>query len=301
MSGDPDITGSSSTILSSSLDTAEGAAEQGARTPDHLLGISDVPSPDRPPTPTSWVREGVARLEQILRIDPGTRPDQGFIDEINGAGLAQPAPVVDLTAGGDDAYERTASQASTTGREGSESSRSMPPAEEPVQTHQRNRGRSLRVNGLPVYRMVDREMVDQADDRPVYLVDYFTTAVTLSYLAALREEFEIPNDVELIVPGPNDFPSRPPPGCITLSTEFFRAGLRLPFHPFLRRMLTRLNVSPMQLNANTYRILISCYILWAKNFVTELPFSAFQNLYRMKSAPAYSGSYYFQGYQGTFM
>ncbi|GMN30149.1 hypothetical protein TIFTF001_044432 [Ficus carica] len=171
----------------------------------------------------------------------------------------------------------------------------MPPAGEPVQTRQRNRGRSLHVNGLPVYRMADREMVDRAGDRLIYSVDYFTTAVTLSYLAALREEFEIPNDVELIVPGPNDLPSQPPPSCITLSTEFFRAGLRLPFHAFLRRTLTRLNVSPMQLNANTYRILISCYILWAKNFVTKLPFRAFQNLYRMKLAPASSGSYYFQG------
>ncbi|GMN30154.1 hypothetical protein TIFTF001_044434 [Ficus carica] len=109
MSGDADITRSSSTILSSSLDTIEGAAEQGAQTPDHLSGISDVPSPDRPPTPTSRVRKGVARLEQILLIDPGTRPDQGFIDEINGAGPAQPASVIDLTTGGNDASERTAS------------------------------------------------------------------------------------------------------------------------------------------------------------------------------------------------
>ncbi|GMN60394.1 hypothetical protein TIFTF001_029479 [Ficus carica] len=116
--------------------------------------------------------------------------------------------------------------------------------------------------------MEDREMVDWAGDCPVYSVNYFTSAVTLSYLTALREEFEIPNDVELIVPGPNDLPSQPPPGCITLSAKFFRAGLRLPFHLFLRRTLTRLNVSPMQLNANAYRILISCYVLWAKNFVT---------------------------------
>ena len=55
--------------------------------------------------------------------------------------------------------------------------------------------------------MADREIVDRAGDRPVYLVDYFTSAVTLSYLAALREEFEIPNDVELLVSGSNDLPS----------------------------------------------------------------------------------------------
>ena len=77
-------------------------------------------------------------------------------------------------------------------------------------------------------------MVERVGDRPVYSVDYFVPADTFTYLAALREEFEIPGEVELILPGPNDLPSRPPPGCVTLSAEFFRAVLRLPFHPFLR-------------------------------------------------------------------
>ncbi|GMN61497.1 hypothetical protein TIFTF001_030584 [Ficus carica] len=143
--------------------------------------------------------------------------------------------------------------------------------------------------------------VDRACDRPVYLMDYFTSAVPLQYLVTLREEFEILNDVELMVPGPNDLLSRPPPGYITLSAEFFRAGLRLQFHPYLRRALQRLNVTPMQLNANAYRILISCFILWTKNYTSKLSSRAFQNLYRMKTVPASSGSNYFQGYQGTFI
>lgn len=102
------------------------------------------------------------------------------------------------------------------------------------------------------------------------------------------------------MPGPNDLPSRPPPSYVTLSIEFFRAGLRLSLHPFLSRALVRLNVAPMQLNANAYRILVSCYILWKMTFGFELPFRAFQNLFRMKSAPSSAGSYYFQGYKGTF-
>lgn len=80
--------------------------------------------------------------------------------------------------------------------------------------------------------MPDMEMVDRAGDRPVYTMDYFTPAVTLQYLEALREELGIPNDVEMMVLGPNDLPSRPLPGYITLSTEFFRVGLCLSFHPF---------------------------------------------------------------------
>ncbi|GMN58480.1 hypothetical protein TIFTF001_027573 [Ficus carica] len=144
-------------------------------------------------------------------------------------------------------------------------------------------------------------MVELAGGHPVYSVDYFTSAVTSRYLAALRREFQIPTEVELRVPGENDLPSQPSLGYITLSVEYFRAGLRLPFHPFLRLTLTQLNVAPAQLNANAFRILISCFILWAKNYIAELPFGAFQNLYRMKSAPSSTGLYYFQGFKGTFI
>nr|GMN19413.1 hypothetical protein TIFTF001_048608 [Ficus carica] len=154
-----------------------------------------------------------------------------------------------------EAVERTASQASTSVREGSESSGSSAPRGEPIEARQRPSGRPMRINDQRVYRRGDWEMVELADGRPVYSVDYFTSAITPRYLAALREEFDIPPSVELLAPGADDLLSRPPPGYITLSAEYFGAGLRLPFHPFLRRALTRLNVAPAQLNANAYRIL----------------------------------------------
>ena len=69
--------------------------------------------------------------------------------------------------------------------------------------------------------MADMEMVDLAGDRPVYTMDYFTSAITSQYLESLLEEFEIPINVEMIVLGPNDMPSRPPPDYITLSVKFF--------------------------------------------------------------------------------
>ena len=82
-------------------------------------------------------------------------------------------------------------------------------------------------------------MTRLAGGRPVYTADYFTTAVTQRYLALLRRDFRIPENVELLVPGVDNISSRPPDGYIALSTEYFRAGLRLPFHPFLRQALTR--------------------------------------------------------------
>ena len=37
--------------------------------------------------------------------------------------------------------------------------------------------------------MAYMEMVDHARGRPIYMVDYFATAVTSEYLELLREEF----------------------------------------------------------------------------------------------------------------
>ncbi|GMN36693.1 hypothetical protein TIFTF001_042495 [Ficus carica] len=272
LSGGADTAGTSWTSSSSS----EAVSSEG-RTPDQLSGFSEGSLVEINETPTSQGMEVV---------QPAT---------------SQARPAAEVVTTGGEAAERTASQASTSGREGSESSGSSAPKGEPIEARQRPSGRPMRINDQRVYRRGDWEMMELADGRPVYSVDYFTSAITPRYLAALREEFGIPLSVELLAPGADDLPSRPPPGYITLSAEYFRAGLRLPFHPFLRRALTRLNVAPAQLNANAYRILVGCYILWMSNFAAEIPFRAFQNLYRMKSAPSSMGFYYFQGFKGTFI
>ncbi|GMN69338.1 hypothetical protein TIFTF001_038391 [Ficus carica] len=289
---------STSSISSSSSGEATGPRD---RTPDHLSGLSDIPSGSEHATPTSRGQAGAARLEEILRVGPSIAPDRQFVEDLGRATQARPASVTGPAAEGGNAAERTVSQASTSGRSGDVASDSTHPSGEEIHARQRLRSRGARVNDMKVYRRADAEMVELAGDRPVYTADYYTSAVTLRYLAALRREFSIPDDVDLVVPGPNDLPSRPPSGYIALSAEYFRAGLRLPFHPFPRRMLTSFNVSPAQLNANAYRILIGCYVLWAAKFSETFPLFAFQNLYRMKTAPSSKGFYYFQGFKGTFI
>ncbi|GMN44972.1 hypothetical protein TIFTF001_014168 [Ficus carica] len=227
-----DITGSSSLVSSTSSSSTRATAPRD-RTPDHLSGLSDVPSQSDPVMPISRGQEGAARLEEILQVGSGTRLDRWFIEDLHWVAKEQPAPVVDLTADAGEVPERAASQTSTSGREDSQGSESSAPSGEPIQARQRPTGRAMRINDQRVYRRADQEMVGLAGDRPVYSVDNFTSAVTLRYLAALREKFLIPNDVDLVVPGRNDLPSRLPPGHITLSAKYFRAGLRLPFHPYL--------------------------------------------------------------------
>ncbi|GMN18672.1 hypothetical protein TIFTF001_050825 [Ficus carica] len=223
-----DITGSeasSSRTRSSSVGEVMGPE---GRTPDHLSGISDIPSPGDQVSPANRELSGAARLEKALRVGPGTAPDRRFVEELGGSFQAPTAPVVDLTVEGGEAAERSAGQASTSGREGDSVSDSTDPSGEDTEARDRPASRGIRINDVK------------------------------RYLVALRREFNIPENVDLLVPGVDDLPSRPPSGYIALSVEYFRAGLRLPFHPFLRQALTRLNVAPAQLNANAYRVLISC-------------------------------------------
>ncbi|GMN67533.1 hypothetical protein TIFTF001_036589 [Ficus carica] len=95
-----------------------------------------------------------------------------------------------------------------------------------------------------------------------------------------RERFAVPTTTRLYCPFRRVFSGRPP------ST----------FAP-----VPQTSAHVAERGANAYHILVGCFILWAKNFAAELPFRAFQNLYRMKSAPSSAGSYYFQGFKGTFV
>ena len=158
---------------------------------------------------------------------PTTHPDRSFMDELNGVRAPmQLSRVVDLTEEDDAVAARTAGHPSTSGceeapDEGLESSGSVTPSSEPIQSRQHGHSRSVRINSILVYQMADMEMVDRAGGRPVYTMDYFTSAITPEYLESLPEEFQIPGNVELVVPGSNNLPSRPPHGHVTLLVEFF--------------------------------------------------------------------------------
>ncbi|GMN21565.1 hypothetical protein TIFTF001_043343 [Ficus carica] len=240
---------STSSVSSSSSGEATGPGE---RTPDHLSGLSDVPSGSEHATATSRGQEGAARLAEILQVGPSTAPDRRFVEDLGRAAQTRPASVPGPAAEGGGAPRR-----------------GLP-------------AKPVHLVGATRWRPTAPTRPGRISTPANGLVtgDYYTSAVTPRYLAALRREFGIPDDVELVVPGPNDLPSRPPSGHIALSAEYFRAGLRLPFHPFLRRALTSFN---------------------AAKFSETLPLFAFQNLYRMKTAPSSKGFYYFQGFKGTFI
>ena len=61
-----------------------------------------------------------------------------------------------------------------------------------------------------------------------YPIDYTACATTETDLFKLRNLYDIPSEVLLVVPGKGDVPSRPPRGYVTMHLESFKLGARLP-------------------------------------------------------------------------
>ena len=81
--------------------------------------------------------------------------------------------------------ERAASEASTSGRASTESPESSSPAGEPINAQQRGQSHPMRVNNIRVIQRADMDMVDLVGDLSIYTPDFYTSAVTDCYLAAL--------------------------------------------------------------------------------------------------------------------
>ncbi|GMN60542.1 hypothetical protein TIFTF001_029628 [Ficus carica] len=63
---------------------------------------------------------------------------------------------------------------------------------QPSKSDHRGHSRSVRINGILVYWMVDMKMFDRAEGRPIYTVNYFTSAVTPEYLDGVLPNWPTP-------------------------------------------------------------------------------------------------------------
>lgn len=92
----------------------------------------------------------------------------------------------------------------------------------------------------------------------------YTNNETLSNndIASMRREFHFPAGVKLRIPSAEDKASCPKPGEISLHPIAFDCGLRLPFHPFIRTVLSYFGLAPSQLGPNAWRHIIGAIILW---------------------------------------
>lgn len=81
------------------------------------------------------------------------------------------------------------------------------------------------------------------DDHRVWSADD-PSNVTKATLARIREKYNILNNVHFHVPGIRDLTSRPPRGQVTLYTEMFKNGLRLPLELWMQHMMSFIGLAP---------------------------------------------------------
>ncbi|KAL2480990.1 Plus3 domain-containing protein [Abeliophyllum distichum] len=102
----------------------------------------------------------------------------------------------------------------------------------------------------------------------------------------------VPDDVEFVVPGPDDRADDPPLGAVALNQAILAAGLRLPFPWVVRKFLREWRIAPTQLCPNGWRILIGLLVLWDQLGFSRPTIGDFHSLYSFKSDGKRSGWWY---------
>ncbi|KAL2540644.1 Uncharacterized protein Adt_01622 [Abeliophyllum distichum] len=105
-------------------------------------------------------------------------------------------------------------------------------------------------------------------------------------LTKLREAYRIPEDIELILPAPNERACFPRRGCTTLHLNAFVSGMRLPLHPMFRRILRAYDLAPTQVSPNGWSQMVGGMYLWFRHsFGAEIPLHVFQTIYQPRKLP----------------
>ncbi|XP_028108514.1 uncharacterized protein LOC114307325 [Camellia sinensis] len=82
--------------------------------------------------------------------------------------------------------------------------------------------------------------------------------VTAADLEAIREKYQVPAEIELLLPMSTEMPSDARSGEFSLYEEALKGGLRLPLPQVVVDVLNRLEVAPDQLMPNAWKILLVC-------------------------------------------
>ncbi|KAL2470794.1 Plus3 domain-containing protein [Abeliophyllum distichum] len=127
---------------------------------------------------------------------------------------------------------------------------------------------------------------------PEWKCRFFPSEVSEGQLREWHQMYRVPDDVELVVPGPNDRADDPPLGTVALNQAILAAGLRLPFPRVVRKFLREWGIALTQLCPNGWRILIGLLVLWDQLGFPRPSIGDFHSLYSFKSDGKRSGWWY---------
>ncbi|PSS07223.1 Glyceraldehyde-3-phosphate dehydrogenase, testis-specific like [Actinidia chinensis var. chinensis] len=119
-----------------------------------------------------------------------------------------------------------------------------------------------------------------------------TNVMSQTDLDKLREKYSFPSRIQLKIPGEGETILSIREGEVTFYEAAFLAGLRLPIHPTIRRILNHFKICPAHLSPNAWRSVIYSLVIW-RYHKHHMSCDEFRCLYSLSPLPD-SGWYYFK-------
>ncbi|GFZ08778.1 hypothetical protein Acr_20g0005860 [Actinidia rufa] len=117
-------------------------------------------------------------------------------------------------------------------------------------------------------------------------------AMSQAELDKLGSTYSFPSGIRLRIPGDGETILSARQGEVAFYEAAFLAGLRLPLHPTIRKILIHYKICPAQLSPNAWRSVICSLVIW-RHFKRHMSCDEFRCLYSLSPLPN-SGWYYFK-------
>ncbi|GFZ06623.1 hypothetical protein Acr_18g0007930 [Actinidia rufa] len=117
-------------------------------------------------------------------------------------------------------------------------------------------------------------------------------AMSQAELDKLGSTYSFPSGIRLRIPGDGETILSARQGEVAFYEAAFLAGLRLPLHPTIRKILIHYKICPAQLSPNAWRSVICSLVIW-RHFKRHMSCDEFRCLYSLSPLPD-SGWYNFK-------
>ena len=87
-------------------------------------------------------------------------------------------------------------------------------------------------------------------------------SLKVEVFSKFKDRFQFPEGTRAHLPRKDERACAFAHGEVCFYEFAFSCGLRFPVHPFIMRLLYHLNLTPGQLMPNSWRIVISCMVIW---------------------------------------
>ena len=110
-------------------------------------------------------------------------------------------------------------------------------------------------------------------------------SLKIEVFSKFKDRFQFPEETRAHLPRKDERACAFAHGEVCFYEVAFSCGLRLPVHPFIMRLLHHLNLAPGQLMPNSWRIVISCMVIWTTISDGDmLTVNEFVHFYRLKES-----------------